>query len=131
MIVAIDGPAGTGKGTVTKIIANDLNLVNIDTGATYRAVALEVLKRGLKLTEKDEIIKLSAEIDVVIDEDGKTFLNGQDVTKEIRSKAVSEIVSQVSSIKEVRLNMVEVQRKLAKRKRRYNGRKRYHNICIS
>lgn len=116
MIIAIDGPAGAGKGTVTSIIARDLNLVNIDTGATYRCVALETLRKGLKLEEKEKIIEISSSINIDINTESKVLLNGEDVTKEIRSKEVTAIVSQISSIKEVRLNMVRIQRKLAEGK---------------
>jgi cytidylate kinase len=118
-IVGIDGPAGSGKGTVTKKISNELGLINIDTGSTYRCVALETLNRGLNLSNKEEIIKVAKEIKIKIDsnKDGdRIFLNGKDVTKDIRSKEVTEIVSPISSIKEVRLIMVDVQRKLAEGK---------------
>ena len=118
-IVGIDGPAGSGKGTVTKIVADRLNLTNIDTGATYRCVALEVLNRGVTLDNKDEIIKIASEVDIQVEkteEGDKYFLNGEDVTKKIRSKEVTAIVSPVSSIKEVRFIMVDLQRKLAEGK---------------
>ena len=65
-----------------------------------------------------------------MDENQRTYLDGEDVTDKIRSKEVSEIVSQVSAIKEVRFKMVDLQRRLAKRKRRNHGGKRYNNICI-
>lgn len=118
-IVGIDGPAGSGKGTVTKIISNKLGLINIDTGATYRCVALKCLNNGIKLDEKEKIIEISKNIDINIEvtKDGDiVFLDGKDVTKQIRSKEVTGIVSQVSSIKEVRFAMVELQRKLAEGK---------------
>ena len=118
-IVGIDGPAGSGKGTVTKAISNKLGLINIDTGSTYRCVALETLNRGISLEDKEAIIKVANEIDIKIEtkEDGdRIYLNGKDVTKEIRSKEVTRVVSPVSSIVEVRLKMVEVQRKLAEGK---------------
>ena len=118
-IVGIDGPAGSGKGTVTKKVANILGLTNIDTGSTYRCVALEVLNRGINLEDKEAIIKAAEEIkiDIMPNKDGdKVFLNGEDVTKKIRSKEVTTIVSPISSIKEVRFKMVELQRKLAEGK---------------
>ena len=116
-VVGIDGPAGSGKGTVTKIIANRLGLINIDTGITYRCVALEVLNRNISIDEKEKIIEVAKNINIDIKNtpDGDTvFLNGKDVTRDIRSKEVTEIVSPVSSIKEVRILMVELQRKLAR-----------------
>lgn len=115
-VVAIDGPAGTGKGTITGLISKKIGLVNIDTGATYRCVALAMLNNNIKLEEKDKIIDLLDKIDIDIkNEKSKQIilLNGEDVTKQIRSKEVSQIVSQVSSIVEVRLKLVELQRKLA------------------
>lgn len=116
MIVAIDGPAGTGKGTVAKAIAKEFNLVNIDTGATYRCVALEVLRRGLSLEDTDKIIEISAKMKIDMDQNGNVFLNGKNVTKEIRSKEVTDMVAPVSLITEVRLNLVKMQRELAEGK---------------
>ncbi len=118
-IVAIDGPAGTGKGTITKLLAKEMGLVNIDTGATYRCVALYMLQNAIALQEKNKIIDSLANIHIDMkNEEGEQtiFLNGKNVTNEIRSKEVTKIVSQVSSIKEVRFAMVEVQRNLAKGK---------------
>ena len=118
-IVAIDGPAGTGKGTITEILSKEMGLVNIDTGATYRCVALYTIKNNIKPEEKDKIIENLANIHIEMkNENGhqNIFLNGEDVTEKIRSKEVSQIVSQISCIKEVRLAMVEVQRNLAKGK---------------
>lgn len=118
-IVGIDGPAGSGKGTVTKRVANELGLINIDTGSTYRCVALEVLNQNVKLEDKEKIIEIakSINIEIVPNKDGdKVFLNGEDVTLKIRSKEVTSIVSQVSSINEVRFEMVNLQRKLAEGK---------------
>ena len=118
-IVGIDGPAGSGKGTVTKKIANELGLVNIDTGSTYRCVALEVLNKQVSLEDKEKIIEISKNINIEIkpNQSGdKVYLNGEDVTAKIRSKEVSQIVSPVSSIKEVRFEMVKMQRKLAEGK---------------
>ncbi len=118
-IIGIDGPAGSGKGTVTKIIAKKFGLTHIDTGITYRAVAKAVLDNNIKLDEKEKIIEIAKNINIEIVNDenvDKVYLNGKDVTKDIRSKEVTAIVSQVSSIKEVRLLMVELQRKLAEGK---------------
>lgn len=118
-IIGIDGPAGSGKGTMTKILAKKFNLIHIDTGIFYRAVAKAVLDNNIKLEEKEKIIEVAKNIDIQIkneDNIDKVFLNGKEVTKGIRSKEVTAIVSQVSSIKEVRLVMVELQRKLAEGK---------------
>ena len=118
-VVAIDGPAGTGKGTITKLIAQELNLVNIDTGATYRCVALKALQNGVTLEEKEKLIEISKNIKINVENKNrvqKFYLDGKDVTEEIRSKEVTAIVSQVSSIPEVRENMVAIQRKMAEGK---------------
>ncbi len=114
LVIGIDGPAGSGKGTITKIIAEKLGLVNIDTGAMYRCVALASLRAGLNVDDKDEIIKLAKSIKITFDKDGKTFLDGEDVSSLIREKDVSSIVSPISSIVEVREEMVKQQRELAK-----------------
>lgn len=119
MIVAVDGPAGSGKGTVTKGIEKELGFLNLDTGATYRCVALEVLRKRLDLDDKEKIIEIANNIDIKINNTGDKdiiLLNNEDVSKEIRTKEVTAIVSQVSSIIPVREKMVEVQRKLAKGK---------------
>lgn len=115
-IVAIDGPAGSGKGTVTKQVAQEMGLTNIDTGATYRCVALAVIENNVLLEEKSKIIELAKNIKIDMDTEQNVFLNGRNVTKQIRSKEVSAIVSQISSIKDVRLLMVDLQRKLAEGK---------------
>ena len=118
-IVAIDGPAGTGKGTVTERIAKKQNLVNIDTGATYRCVTLAMQRKGIGLDELEKIQTLLGEIKIQMENQNGNqvfFLDGEDVSSEIRSKEVTQMVSQVSSIKEVRLKMVDLQRQLAEGK---------------
>ena len=116
MIIAIDGPAGSGKGTIASMVSKKLNLVNIDTGATYRCVALEMLKEGVGLEETDKIIEISKNININLTEDSRVFLNNEDVTNKIREKEVTKIVSQVSSIEKVRENLVNLQRNMAKGK---------------
>lgn len=105
-IVAIDGPAGTGKGTITKLIAQELNLLNIDTGAMYRCVALECLRKGINsiksTEEKEKIMKIAKNINIQMQNlNGEitVYLNGEDVSKQIRTKEVSNFVSPVSSIR--------------------------------
>lgn len=112
MVVAIDGPCGSGKGTIAKILSEKLNLVNIDTGATYRCLALKTLENNIELKDEQKIIELSENLNVEF-KDGKVFLDGKDVSKKIREKEVTQIVSPISSIIEVRKNMVELQRKMA------------------
>ncbi len=114
LVIGIDGPAGSGKGTITKIIAEKLGLINIDTGAMYRCVALAALRKGLKIEDEEEIIKLAKEIKITFDKEGHTYLDGEDVSSLIREKDVSNIVSPISSIVKVREEMVKQQRELAK-----------------
>ena len=116
MIIAIDGPAGSGKGTLAKELAKRLNLVNIDTGATYRCVALKVLRNNIDIKDEKSIVKLAKKITIDLLPDGRVFLDGEDVTKEIRSKEVTAIVSPISSIVKVREIMVDIQRNIAKGK---------------
>lgn len=112
-IIAIDGPAGSGKGTLAKELAKKFNLVNIDTGATYRCVALKTLRNNISLDDTNQIIRISKNIDIDLRQDGRVFMDGEDVTNEIRSKEVTKIVSPISSIVEVRKNMADIQRKIA------------------
>ena len=113
LVIGIDGPAGSGKGTVTKIIAEKLGIVNIDTGAMYRCVALSSIRNNLNIDDTDKIIDISKKIKISFDQDGHTFLDGEDVSNLIRTPEVSKIVSPISSIVEVRHEMVNQQRKLA------------------
>lgn len=115
-IVAIDGPAGVGKGTIAKIIGERFNLINIDTGATFRCVTLAMIKNNIKIDEEEKITKLLNEINIEIDEKDAVFLNGEDVSLEIRTSKVNELVSQVSTLKVVRENLLHLQRKMAKDK---------------
>jgi len=114
-VVAIDGPAGSGKGTITEIVGNKMNLTNIDTGAMYRCVTLDMIRKGVGLDEIDKINEIldNIEIDMKKDENGLVFyLNGEDVSSLIREKDVSSLVSQVSHIPEVRKAMVKLQREM-------------------
>ena len=111
-IVAIDGPAGSGKGTVAKILSDECNLLYIDTGAMYRAVAYKMLREGIDITEEDKIVELAknSKIEFI---DGKTYLDGENISKEIRTMEVTKIVSPVSSIVKLREILVNLQRKMA------------------
>lgn len=114
MIVAIDGPAGSGKGTVAKNIAQTLNLTNIDTGAMYRALTLKVLEENIDLNDESAIIETCKSIDIKLLNDGKILLDKKDVSNKIRSSEVSKTVSLISPIEKVREIMKQHQRNLAK-----------------
>ena len=111
-VVAIDGPAGSGKGTVAKILADECNLTYIDTGAMYRAIAYACIQNNIDIREEEKIVKLAknSKIDFI---DGKTYLNGKDVSKEIRTMEVTRIVSPISSIVKLREILVDMLRKMA------------------
>lgn len=119
-VIAIDGEAGTGKSGLAKSIAEKYNLVYMDTGAMYRCVTLNMIWNNISLDDEEKISKLLDNIKIDMEkEEGedKFFLNGVEVTKQIREKQVNDLVSQVSHIPIVRERMVELQRKLAKGKK--------------
>ena len=115
-VVAIDGPAGAGKGTITKLVGEKLNLVNVDTGATFRCVALNMLKENVGIDEEEKIKTLLEKINIEMYPEGEIFLNGEDVTKRIRENDVNNLVSPVSTIQPVRDKLLEIQRKMAEGK---------------
>lgn len=115
MIIAIDGPAGSGKGTAAKLVSQKLNFINIDTGAMYRCVALKMLEYNIGLEELDRIHKLLDEINIEFNGE-KVILNDRDVSKEIRTVEVSNFTSPVSTIGFVREKMVELQQEMGKGK---------------
>ncbi len=120
MKVAIDGPAGAGKSTISKKIASDLGYVYIDTGAMYRTVGLYMLRNGVDIpSEHEKVVQLmdSVSIDIKPTPGGQLmFLNGEDVTSEIRTEAVSMAASNVAVIGDVRRKLVDLQRNFAEGK---------------
>ena len=113
MIIAIDGPAGAGKSTVAKKVAENLNFTYLDTGAMYRAFTLLVLEKNIPLDNLKEIEKLLNNFNIEYRGE-KVFLNGKDVTKKIRSDEVTKNVSYISSLGFIRKKMVELQRNIGK-----------------
>lgn len=116
-VVAIDGPAGTGKGTVTKILANKLNLVNIDTGAMYRSVALACTRNQILPTEIEKIVNLLQNLRIELKRESdvqKVFLNDEDVSELIRTPEIDACVAKFAAIKEVRDKVTPMQREMGK-----------------
>jgi cytidylate kinase len=117
--VAVDGPAGAGKSTVSKTVASSLGLFYIDTGAMYRAVALHVQKGGGNTKSHESVISFLDSIDIdLLEEKGalRVYLNGEDVSDEIRTPEVSIGASDVAVIPEVRIKLAKIQRKIASEK---------------
>lgn len=115
MIVAIDGPAGTGKGTVAKLISERLDFIYIDTGAMYRCITLKMIRENISLDEEEKIKDLLERTKITfknLDDKQHVYLDGEDVSDLIRKPNVNELVSPVSAIKIIRIKMVELQRKL-------------------
>ena len=117
-IIAIDGPAGSGKSTVAKFVAKKLGLFYIDTGAMYRALALKARQSKVDPQDQKGIIELAKNLNVDLCYDAVTgklsvFLDAQDVSEEIRKPSITEHVSTIAKIKEVREQMVILQRRLA------------------
>ncbi len=115
-IVAMDGPAGAGKGTITKQVAEKLGLINIDTGAMFRLVTLNVIQEGIEIHEEDRIKEILDKIHIDMKENGEVFLNGEEVSKQIREDEVNCLVSPISVIPIVREKLLELQRKIAQGK---------------
>ncbi len=107
-IIAVDGPAGAGKSTVSKIVAARLGYTYIDTGAMYRAVALKVLQSGEPLSER-----LVSNVDIRLDEAARVFLDGREVTEEIRTPEIGRGASDVATVGYVRQKLTQLQRDMA------------------
>lgn len=116
--IAIDGPAGAGKSTIAKALAKKLGYIYVDTGAMYRAMALYLLRQGIRAEETEKISEASqlAEITIVyVDGAQQVLLNGENVTPCLRTEEVGNMASASSVNKDVRLKLVELQRELARK----------------
>ena len=114
-IIAIDGPSGTGKGTISKIIADKFKFQYLDTGAMYRCVTLKIIREKVNLENEDKIKEILKNIKIDLDGE-KVFLDGEDVTRIIREEKVTNFVSEVSKNAIVRTNLVELQRRISEGK---------------
>jgi cytidylate kinase len=118
MIIAIDGPSSAGKSTLGRLIARQLNLLYIDTGAMYRAAALAVIESGVSTTDHAAVAEVVTRADINLEGDPdslQAMLDGRDVSQKIRTEEVSHTASVISTIPEVRRTLVNRQRQLGKR----------------
>ncbi|MGA8025581.1 MAG: (d)CMP kinase [Bryobacteraceae bacterium] len=114
VIIAIDGPAGAGKSTLAKRVANKLGFVYIDTGAIYRAISLWALRLGVSLSDMHRLEQLAKEAKIELAAvEGRVLLNGEDVTEAIRDTKVSDAASKVSAVPAVRRALLKLQRSIA------------------
>lgn len=114
-VIAVDGPAAAGKSTISKRLAKILGFTYIDTGAMYRAFTEYVLRKGVDPKDEQACCALIPEVEIELFPDGKVVCSGKDVTREIREPHVSGNVSYIASYKEIRLALVELQRKMGEK----------------
>ena len=115
LIVAIDGPAGSGKSTIAKLLAKKYDLTYIDTGAMYRMITLYLLENNIDISDLKEVERVLNTVNLDMQGD-KFFLDNVDVSTKIREKRINDNVSKVASIKIVRSNLVDLQRKVSNNK---------------
>ena len=116
-LITIDGPAGSGKTTVSRLIAKQLHYLYLDTGAMYRAVALQASRKGLGPADREALGRLCRSLDIKFrteDGDNRVYLGDEDISQAIRSPEMDLLSSTLSALKEVREAMTELQRKLGK-----------------
>lgn len=116
MVIAIDGPAGSGKSTVARRLAESLGLEYLDTGAMYRAVTFAVLAKGLEPDGGEPVAEVARDVRIQLEPDGSVLVDGVDVTTQIRGPEVSRAVSEVAANQAVRAELVSQQREWARRR---------------
>ena len=117
--VAVDGPAGAGKSTIAKLVAKKKGFIYVDTGAMFRALAIHFLKKGIHPEDRENIIEACKDVEVSIayeNDAQQVYLNGENVTTQLRTEEVGNMASRISSVPEVRTKLLELQRELAKTK---------------
>ena len=114
-VIAVDGPAAAGKSTISKRLAKILGFTYIDTGAMYRAFTEYVLRKGVDPKDEKACCALIPEVEIELFPDGKVMCSGKDVTREIREPHVSGNVSYIASYKDIRLALVDLQRKMGEK----------------
>jgi cytidylate kinase len=117
LIVAIDGPAGVGKSTVSRLVARELDIPQIDTGAMYRAIGLAATRAGIDVKDEERLAELASksEIEFIPGEKPRTKLNGEDITELIRTPEISMAASHVSAVPAVRRVLVKLQQAMGRR----------------
>jgi len=117
LVIAIDGPAGSGKSTTARLLAQRLGYVYLDTGAMYRAFTLKVLRKGLDIHDEEALARLARETEIRLEPSPQgvsVFLDGEDVTDKIRTPQIDRAISVVSQVKGVRERMVDLQREMGR-----------------
>lgn len=115
--IAIDGPAGSGKSTIAKLLAKSLKMVYLDTGAMYRAIGYWSSRLNINIKNSDEVNSFLNKINLKVEFESlkqRIFINGEEVTDLIRSPNISELASQMAKIPDVRIKLVDIQREIAK-----------------
>ena len=110
--IAIDGPSAAGKSTIADIVAEKLGYTHLDTGAMYRAVALEAIRENIAIDDEENIVKMIGRMNLDMKPDGRVFLDGEDISSKIRTNEISMGASNVSKLKEVRDALVKMQQKI-------------------
>ena len=112
--IAIDGPAGSGKGTIAKELSKILNYHYLDSGAIYRVIALAIHNKKLEFNQEKKIVELLKEIEISFEFD-KTFLDGKDVSSDIREESIGKLASKIAQNQELRKSLLSFQRSFAKK----------------
>lgn len=114
-IIAIDGPGGAGKSTIAGLLAEELGYLHLDTGAMYRAVTLAALEKNIEFDDNEALAKVAENINIDFNKTGEIFIDGRNVSQEIRSQKVDAYVSETAAVKEVREVLVKKQKEIARK----------------